>query len=96
MRHSYVYMLASKKDWVIYIWVTNNLVRRIREHQDWANKWFTKKYFVKKLVYYERRDDIRDAIVREKQLKKRTRKRKIELIEKENPNWDDLSLGFMS
>ncbi len=96
MRHYYVYMLASKKHWVIYTWVTNNLVRRIWEHQDGTNKWFTKKYHVKKLVYYEARSDIREAIVREKQLKKWNRQRKIELIEKENLNRDDLSAAFMS
>jgi putative endonuclease len=95
MKHYYVYILASRKIGVLYIWVTNNIIRRIREHQDRINRWFTKKYRVKKLVYYERRVDINEAIIREKQLKKWKRQRKINLIKKENPNWEDLSIKFI-
>ena len=94
MKHFYVYMLASKKDWVIYTWVTNNIVRRSREHQDWVNKWFTKKYYVKKLVYYERWSSISDAIIREKQIKKWARQRKIRTIIENNPHRKDLSVEF--
>jgi len=86
----YVYILASKKNWTLYIGVTNNLERRIYEHKEWLIDWFTKKYGVKKLVYYEQHDDIKDAIYKEKQLKKRNRSWKIELIEKENSKWNDL------
>lgn len=90
MNKGYVYILASKKDWVLYVWVSNNLHRRIFEHKDNLSKWFTNKYIVKKLVYLEQYDDIRYAILREKQLKKWKRDWKIKLIEADNPNWDYL------
>jgi len=86
----YVYILASKKNWTIYIWVTNNLQRRIYEHKEWLIDWFTKKYDVKQLVYYEEHLTIKDAIYKEKQLKKRNRSWKIELIEEKNPQREDL------
>lgn len=90
MNKGYLYILTSKKDWVLYVWVTNDLNRRIFEHKDTISSWFTKKYMVKKLVYFEQYDDIRYAILREKQLKKRKRDWKIKLIEKENPQRKDL------
>lgn len=90
MNTYYVYILASKKNWILYIWVTNNLVRRIFEHKEWIIEWFTKKYFIKNLVYYETCSDINAAIKKEKQLKKWNRQWKIELIEKNNPDWKDL------
>lgn len=90
MKSYYIYILASKKNGVLYIWVTNNLVRRIFEHKEWVVEWFTKRYYVKNLVYYEMISDINSAIKREKQLKKWNRQRKAELIEKTNPNWIDL------
>lgn len=86
----YVYILASKKDGVLYIWVTNDLVRRIYEHKEWMVDGFTKRYFVKKLVYYEECPTIESAILREKQLKWGSRKSKIELIESINKVWKDL------
>ncbi|MCX6823354.1 MAG: GIY-YIG nuclease family protein [candidate division SR1 bacterium] len=89
-------MLASKKNGVIYIGVTNNIVRRSREHQDGANKGFTRKYYVKRLVYYERRSSIVDAIAREKQIKKWARQRKIRTIEENNPHRKDLADEFMN
>ncbi len=85
-----MYILASKKDWVLYTWVSNNLSRRIFEHKNSTSEWFTKKYIVKKLVYFEKYDDIRYAILREKQLKKRKREWKIKLIEEENSNREDM------
>lgn len=90
MKKWYVYILASKKDGVLYVWVTSNLIKRVYEHKKWLAEWFTKRYFVKKLVYFEDFEDIYDAICREKQLKSWNRKRKIKLIEKDNPNWNDL------
>jgi len=66
----YVYILASKKNWTLYIWVTSNLQRRIYEHKEWLVDWFTKKYDIKRLVYYEEHLNIEDAIYKEKQLKK--------------------------
>ena len=86
----YVYILASKKDGVLYVWVTNDLARRIYEHKEWMVDSFTKKYFVKKLVYYEECSTIESAILREKQLKWGSRKSKIELIESINKTWKDL------
>lgn len=87
---SFVYILASKRNGTLYIGVTNNIGRRTYEHKHWFNEWFTKKYGVKTLVYYESFTSIKDAIIREKQLKKRNRKRKIELIEEYNPERKDL------
>jgi putative endonuclease len=86
----YVYILSNKKDGTLYIWVTNNLIRRIYEHKEKLVEWFSKKYNLTKLVHYEEFDNIESAIIREKQLKWWNRKKKIELIEKENKNWEDL------
>ena len=86
----YVYILANKKDGVLYVWATNNLLRRIDEHKQASVDWFTKKYNTKSLVYYEKCPDIESAILREKQLKWGNRKKKIELIESINKNRDDL------
>jgi putative endonuclease len=87
---SFVYILASKKNGTLYIWVTNNIGRRIYEHKQSFNDWFTKKYKVKNLVYYEKYWSILDTIKREKQIKKWNRKWKITLIERNNPGWNDL------
>jgi putative endonuclease len=90
MKHYYVYILASKKDGVLYIGVTNNLLARIDQHKNHTNPGFTNKYFVGKLVYFEETENVESAIHREKQLKKWNRDWKIALIEKENPDWEDL------
>ena len=87
----YVYMLTNKYNNVLYIGVTNNLERRLSEHKRKLIDGFTKKYNINKLVYYEHTGDIKAAIAREKQLKGWTRKRKDELINKNNPDWLDLS-----
>lgn len=92
MRYFFVYILASKKDGVLYIGVSNNLIRRTLEHNSGMVKGFTQKYFVHKLVYFETYTSINDAIRREKQLKKWNRAWKVRLIEKENPNWNDLAV----
>ncbi|HBM45412.1 MAG: Excinuclease ABC C subunit domain protein [Candidatus Nomurabacteria bacterium GW2011_GWF2_35_66] len=86
----YVYILANNKNGTLYIGVTNNLGRRVFEHKNGLVDGFTKKYFVHNLVYYEEFVDINYAISREKQLKWWKRKWKIDLIEKENPEWQDL------
>jgi putative endonuclease len=70
--------------------MTNNLVRRGYEHHNGSVDGFTKKYNLKRLVYFEIFNRVEDAIVREKRLKKWDRQWKIDLIEKVNPNWDDL------
>ena len=87
----YVYILANQFNSVLYTGVTNNLERRIREHQSGLIEGFTQRYRVHKLVYYESCQDIKDAITREKQLKKWNRSKKEELIRQMNPDWIDLS-----
>ena len=86
----YVYILANRNNSTIYIGVTNDLVRRIYEHKNNVVKGFTQKYNVHKLVYFEQTENIETAIIREKQLKNYSRKRKEELINSLNPNWEDL------
>ena len=83
-------MLASKNHGALYTGVTNNLVRRTYEHKEHIVPGFTSKYMVHKLVYYEIYSDIRDAIEREKQVKKWNRVWKERLIGNFNPNWNDL------
>jgi putative endonuclease len=87
----YVYIRASKRNGTLYIGVTNNLNRRDAEHKTKVSSGFTKKYNVNILVYYEVYDFVEDAIKREKAMKKWNRAWKLELIEKENPDWNDLS-----
>ncbi|MCD6543796.1 MAG: GIY-YIG nuclease family protein [Flavobacteriaceae bacterium] len=90
--HQYfVYILASKKNGVLYIGVTNDLERRLFEHKTKMVKGFTSRYNVDKLVYFEEYSDINKAIKREKQLKKWNRQWKLDLIEKGNPEWKDLA-----
>jgi len=90
--HQYfVYILASKKNGVIYIGVTNDLERRVFEHKSKVTKGFTSRYNVDKLVYFEHFLNINETIKREKRLKKWNRQWKIELIEKENAAWKDLA-----
>ncbi len=90
----YVYILSSKKNWTLYVWVTSDLYRRITEHKKWFIDWFTKKYKVTILVYYEKYDNIMDAITREKQIKNWRRKWKINQIELVNKEWVDLSVDI--
>ena len=91
----YVYILASKRNGTLYIGVTNNLERRLYEHKNNLLEGFTNKYNVHHLVYYEDVNDIQSALQREKQLKRWTRKWKLELIEKVNPEWRDLANDFV-
>lgn len=86
----YTYILASKRNGTFYVGITNNLARRIFEHKTEVIAGFTKKYNIKMLVYYEVHEDVRDAISREKLIKKWKRKIKLEAIEKLNPSWKDL------
>ena len=83
-------MLTNKKSGTLYIGVTSDLVKRIYEHKTKPIDGFTKRYNLDKLVYYEIHNSIREAIVREKQLKNWHRQWKINLIEEHNPDWDDL------
>ncbi len=95
MNTYYVYILASKKNGVLYTGVTNNLVKRVFEHKENLVEGFTQKYFVHKLVYFELTSSIESAIIREKQIKDWHRQWKIDLIEEKNPNWEDLYKGIL-
>jgi len=86
----YVYILSNYNNTVLYIGVTNNLVRRCHEHKNKIIKGFTEKYNVNKLVYYEVFDFVDLAIQREKQIKGYSREKKEILIEKVNQNRDEL------
>jgi len=86
----WVYILASGKHGTIYIGVTNDLVRRVYQHKNKLIKGFTSHYGVVHLVWFEGYDDPTSAIEREKELKKWRREWKVNLIERDNPNWDDL------
>ena len=86
----FVYILASRRNGTLYIGVTNDIQRRVWEHREGLGGGFSRRYGVKMLVHCEQFDDIGFAIQRETRLKKWKRRWKIELIEKENPDWDDL------
>ena len=93
-KNAYVYIMASKKNGTLYTGVTSNLEKRVWEHKNNIVKSFTQKYHVHDLVYFEFGENILSAIEREKQIKSGSRKKKIELIEKYNPEWNDLSKNF--
>ena len=86
----YVYLLASRKHGTLYLGVTNDIVQRVYQHRTKAVRGFTARYDVGKLVWFEIYDDAITAITREKELKKWKRAWKIQLIELQNPQWDDL------
>ncbi len=86
----YVYIMANRPRGTLYVGVTNNLARRTWEHREGVAEGFTKRYDVKTLVYIESHEDIREAIAREKKLKRWRRAWKIELIGRDNPSWRDL------
>jgi putative endonuclease len=86
----YVYILTTKNNKLLYIWVTNNLIRRIYEHKNKLVEWFTAKYNINKLVYYENTNDVNSAIKREKELKWWLRTKKDNLINDFNSDWLDL------
>jgi putative endonuclease len=92
--HNYrVYFMASKSR-VLYIGMTNNLERRVCEHQHDLVEGFSKQYRCHRLVYFESFDRVENAIAREKQLKRWNRTKKVWLIERSNPSWEDLSIGW--
>jgi putative endonuclease len=86
----YVYLLASRSR-VLYVGITNNLERRVREHRLGKGKAFTKRYGVHRLVFFECFHDARTAIAREKEIKSWRREKKVALIEVTNPTWEDLA-----
>lgn len=90
MKQFCVYIMASRKDGATYVGVTSNLSKRAYEHKNSVVEGYTKKYNIRKLVYFELHDSAEAAITREKQMKAWQRKWKVELIEKNNPEWNDL------
>jgi predicted GIY-YIG superfamily endonuclease len=89
--HFYVYIMQSVSRRALYIGLTNNLRRRVLQHKTHAFEGFTNHYNAERLVYYERFDDVRTAINREKQTKALAAREKIWLIERMNPGWKDLA-----
>jgi putative endonuclease len=91
--HAYwVYILASDRNGTLYVGVTNDLYRRVMEHREGLVPGFTKRYGVKRLVYFEEHGDVEAAIAREKSIKRWRRAWKLQLIEQANPQWHDLWL----
>ena len=90
MKDYYVYIMTNKSR-TLYTGVTGNLIRRVYEHKQKFVAGFTKRYNITKLVYYQTTNSIEAAIAREKQIKGWSRKKKIGLIESQNPEWEDLS-----
>jgi putative endonuclease len=90
----YVYILASQRNGTLYVWVTSNLSERISQHKSNLVEWFTQKYKIHTLVYYEIFETFTEALVREKVLKWIKRNKKIEIIESHNPTWKDLTFDL--
>jgi len=86
----YTYILTNRRDGTLYTGVTNNLLRRVAEHRDGRADGFTRRYDLHRLVWFEHHSDIREAILREKRIKKWHRAWKIAMIEAANPDWRDL------
>jgi len=95
MRTYYVYIMTNRHNTVLYTGMTNNLERRVREHKEGHGSQFTRRYNIKKLVYFEEYMEVNEAIAREKQIKAGSRKKKINLIAHQNPEWRDLSEGLL-
>jgi putative endonuclease len=91
MKAFYVYMMTNRSRVVLYTGITNSLMRRVSQHQNGQIEGFTKIYKINLLVYYERYNDPRDAIAREKEIKGWRREKKNALVERMNPTWADLS-----
>ena len=91
-----VYFLASKPNGTLYVGVTSDLARRVWEHRSGAVEGFTSRYGVHRLVYYELYENMEQAILREKRIKKWNRAWKIGLIETDNPEWRDLGETIQS
>jgi putative endonuclease len=90
----YVYIVASKRNGTRYIGMTDNLLKRAWQHRHGIVAGFTRDYGVKHLVWYEVHETRESALLRERRMKKWNRAWKIELIEKDNPDWRDLSEGL--
>lgn len=95
MKQPAVYILTNKRNGTLYTGVTSNLVKRVYEHKNNTTLGLSSKYNCRILVYYEMYEGMEHAILREKQIKGGSRKKKIELIEHLNPNWEDLYNNIM-
>ncbi len=95
-REYWVYILTNKRNGTLYVGVTNSLERRIWQHKTKVIEGFTQKYGLDQLVHFEHFRQVSQAIDREKQIKGWLRHRKLELIEKDNPQWVDLSAGWFA
>ncbi len=93
MTQYYVYIMASKSG-TLYLGITNNIKRRVHEHKNHLIPGFTDKYDVDRVVYFETITDSSSAIKREKQIKTWSRQKKVALIDKLNPDWNDLSADW--
>jgi len=93
VKNYHVYIMASKSR-TLYVGITSDLIRRVYEHKNKIVEGFTSRYNINRLVHFEETTDVNAAIVREKQIKGWLRNRKINLIEKMNSTWDDLSSGW--
>jgi putative endonuclease len=94
MSDYWVYIMTNKANTVLYTGMTNNLRRRVLEHQTGQGAGFTSRYKIKKLVFHERFDKAADAIAAEKRIKAGSRRKKEELINAVNPEWKDLCEGI--
>ena len=90
MKNGYVYFLTKRPNGILYVGVTSNLIQRIDQHRTGSAAGFTKRYGLKRLVYFEVFDDIRSAIQREHNIKHWSRTWKVRLILENNPEWNDL------
>ena len=90
----FAYLLVSKMNGTLYAGMTSDPARRMYEHKEEVNKRFTARYGIHTLVWYEEFSDILDAIAKEKRIKKWPRRWKLDLINKMNPEWEDLSNHF--
>ncbi len=90
MKYYYVYILSNKTNTVLYTGVTNDLKKRVYQHREKLAEGFTKKFNANRLVYYEQTENVEGAIQREKQVKGWNRSRKVEMVSKFNPKWEDL------
>ncbi len=90
MKNFYVYIICNKRNGSLYTGITSELIKRIYEHKNKLVDGFTMKYDIQRLVWYEIHNTAESAIAREKRMKKWERKWKLEIIEKDNPGWNDL------
>lgn len=89
-KRGFVYILSNQRNGTLYVWVTSNLVKRIHEHKNKIFQWFTAKYSIDKLMRFQEFSTIQEAIEAEKKLKAGNRKSKLFLIERDNPNREEI------